>query len=136
VAGRVPHHRPGARAQRADGRDAGHLRRHPVRSPARHRINLLRRYRGDLRPLIREDIAYGKTVDQAIDDNLNFVRNYAQFQVPTALSAAETIGRDVLGAGAAVTRTGAFTGELENLFQSPYTTVLEEFGLPNALVKS
>ena len=103
------------------------------------RINLLRRHRGDLRPLIENDIEYGKTrgrtVDQAIDDNLNFVRNYAQFQVPTALAAAETIGRDVLGPGASVTATSAFAGELENLFQSPYTTVLEEFGLPNALVK-
>lgn len=99
------------------------------------RINLLRRYRGDLRPLIEADIEYGKTVDKAIDDNLNFVRNYAQFQVPTALAAAETIGRDVLGANARVTSTAAFAGELENLFQSPFTTVLEEFGLPNAVVR-
>ncbi|MGL5827567.1 MAG: DEAD/DEAH box helicase [Nocardioides sp.] len=99
------------------------------------RINLLRRHRGDLQPLIAADIAYGKTVDKAIDDNLNFVRNYAQFQVPTALAAAETIGRDVLGAAAGVSSTAAFAGELENLFQSPYTTVLEEFGLPNAVVR-
>jgi len=99
------------------------------------RINLLRRHRGDLRPLIAADIEYGKTVDKAIDDNLNFVRNYAQFQVPTALAAAETIGRDVLGPTATVTSTAAFAGELENLFQSPYTTVLEEFGLPNAVVR-
>lgn len=107
-----------------------------VRSPRQlaARINLLRHHRGDLRPLIAEDIAYGKTVDQAIDDNLNFVRNYAQFQVPTALAAAETLGRDVLGKHAGVSVTSAFTGELENLFQAPYTTVLEEFGLPNALV--
>jgi hypothetical protein len=98
------------------------------------RINLLRRHRGDLRPLIQADIEYGKSVDVAMDDNLAFVRNYAQFLVPTALGATASIGRDVLGAGARVSDPAAFAGELENLFQPPFATVLEEYGLPNALV--
>ncbi|HKG50040.1 MAG TPA: hypothetical protein VKB14_06345 [Actinomycetales bacterium] len=87
------------------------------------RINPLRRHRGDLRPLVQADVDYGKSGDVAMGDNLAFVRNYAQFLVPTALSAVASIGHDVLGVQARVTSPAAFAGgELENLFQPPFAT--------------
>jgi hypothetical protein len=69
--------------------------------------------------------------DDAVEDTLNFARNWAQFKIPTALTAAKTLAKEVLGrAGYTPSEIGVFAGELENMFMPPFTTVLEEYGLP------
>lgn len=94
------------------------------------RINMLRRRRGDLNALAADDIARrGTPVDQAVEDALDFARNWAQFKIPTALHALAAVARDVLGPDVP-TDPSVFAGELENLFLPPYLTVLEEYGLP------
>ncbi|MGL5911545.1 MAG: hypothetical protein ACRCZP_16215, partial [Phycicoccus sp.] len=107
-----------------------------IPSPRRlsSRINLLRRHRGDVHALVEDGTSRGQVVDRAIDDHLCFVQDYARSQVPIALAALETIGRDVLGARASISATSTFADELENLFGPPYTVALEELGLPQPLV--
>lgn len=97
------------------------------------KINMIRHARGDLRTMIDAEIGQGKSADDALDEHLEFVRNYAQFAVPTGLSALSNIARDVFGSEAQVADPGAFAGALENVFQPPYTAVLEEYGLPTPL---
>ena len=95
------------------------------------KINRLRHYRGDIRTLIKEDVENGTPADKAVEETLDFMRNWAQFKIPTALTAAGTIADDVLGrSGRAVSDTALFAGALENLFLPPFATVLEEYGLP------
>jgi hypothetical protein len=96
------------------------------------RINLMRRAGGRLRTLVDAEIARGASVDDAMDDHLEFVRNYAQFAIPTSLAAASRLAEDVLG-DVGIADTSAFAGELENVFQPPFTAVLEEYGLPTPL---
>jgi hypothetical protein len=58
-------------------------------------------------------------------------RNWAQFKIPNALTATSTLVKEVLGrTGCIPSEVGVFAGELENMFMPPFTTVLEEYGLP------
>jgi hypothetical protein len=95
------------------------------------RVNILRYHRGDVRALIQDQMQTGKSADDAVEETLEFVRNWAQFKIPTALTAAEKLATDVLGRrNLTVSDTTIFAGALENLFLPPFTTVLEEYGLP------
>jgi len=95
------------------------------------RVNILRYHGGNVKALIQNEMRNGKTADDAVEEILDFVRNWAQFKIPTALTAAEVIARDVLGRdNLDVSDTTVFAGALENLFLPPFTTVLEEYGLP------
>jgi hypothetical protein len=95
------------------------------------RINILRHHRGHLRDIVQAEIdgPMAKTVDDAVHSTLDFVRTYAQFKIPTALGAAASLARDALGSDAA-SNPNAFASQLENIFQPPYATVLEEYGVP------
>jgi hypothetical protein len=98
------------------------------------RVNALRAVRGNLSQLINQEVKRGTGVDKAIDDQLHFVRNFAQFRIPSALSAIATLAEDVWSdAGVQAPDVRVFAGELENLFLPPFTTVLEEYGLPAPL---
>jgi DEAD/DEAH box helicase len=98
------------------------------------RVNMLRFHRGDLRALVRQQIDRGAKVDDAVEDELDFARNWAQFKIPTALAGASVLAADVLGkTGRSISDTTIFAGALENLFLPPFTTVLEEYGLPTSL---
>ena len=46
------------------------------------KINMMRYARGDLRTMVEAEIGQGKTADDALDEHLEFVRNYAQFDEP------------------------------------------------------
>jgi rhodanese-related sulfurtransferase len=93
------------------------------------RINMLRYRRGDLNALAADDIQRGTPIDDAVESALDFARNWAQFKIPTALTAVAAVARDVLGRDVP-SDPGVFAGELENLFLPPFLTVLEEYGLP------
>ena len=95
------------------------------------RVNVLRHHQGDIRALIQEKTREGTPADNAVEETLEFVRSWAQFKIPTALTAAEALAADVLGrTGRTVSDTTVFAGALENLFMPPFATVLEEYGLP------
>lgn len=107
-----------------------------VRSAAQlgARVNVLRHHRGDLRALVNQQMGRGQSADDAVEDALDFARNWAQFKIPTALMTARSLAADVLGkAGYSVADTAIFAGELENMFLPPFVTVLEEYGLPTAV---
>ena len=50
------------------------------------RVNMLRHHQGDLRALIYEETSKGTAADTAVEDLLNFARNWAQFKIPAALT--------------------------------------------------
>ena len=95
------------------------------------RINMLRHHRGNLRALIHEETHKGVEPDRAVEDTLDFARNWAQFKIPSALTTSAILAAEVLGrSGYLPSDTSVFAGELENLFMPPFATVLEEYGLP------
>jgi hypothetical protein len=95
------------------------------------RLNMLRFQEGDVIALARQDIERrGTPVDDAIEDAFDFARNYAQFKIPSALTAAGALARDVLPDPGRVADTSVFAGQVENMFLPPFVTVLEEYGLP------
>ena len=99
------------------------------------RINMLRFNRGNVRALVDNQLqGYSASPDEAVEDTLDFIRNWAQFKIPTALTTVGSLAADVLGrTGQSITDPAVFAGELENLFLPPYASVLEEYGLPIAL---
>jgi hypothetical protein len=98
------------------------------------RVNILRHHGGDLRALIATQTATGQAVDKAVEDALDFARSWAQFKIPTAITALQALAEDVLGRGGApISDTRVFAGELENLFLAPFVATLEEYGLPAAV---
>ncbi|WP_198597968.1 DEAD/DEAH box helicase [Blastococcus atacamensis] len=98
------------------------------------RLNSLRFHEGELGPLIEDQMAYvSGGPDEAVENVLDFMRQWAQFHVPRSLQALERIAREVLPNAGTSIRLGNYAGLLEGLFQSPFITVLEEYGLPMAL---
>jgi hypothetical protein len=107
-----------------------------VRSDAQlgARVNMLRSQRGNLRALAEQQIERGSDVDDAVEDALDFAKNWAQFRIPTAVAALGALANDVLGRdGRLVSDTRVFAGALDNMFLPPFATVLEEYGLPVSL---
>jgi hypothetical protein len=95
------------------------------------RVNIMRHHGGDLRGMVADQVARGAEPDEAIEDALDFARNWAQFKIPRALTAISALAGDVLSrSGSSLADTSVFAGELENMFLPPYATVLEEYGLP------
>lgn len=99
------------------------------------RINILRFNRGDIRALINNQMQnFNSGPDEAVEDTLDFVRNWAQFKIPTAFTTLGNLAADVLArSGRTSTDPSVFAGQLENLFLPPFASVLEEYGLPIAL---
>ena len=98
-------------------------------------VNILRFHRGDLRALAEQQInERGLAADDAVENALDFARNWAQFKIPTALRATGALAGEVLGdTGYRTTDPSVFAGELENLFLPPFAVALEEYGLPTSL---
>ncbi len=96
------------------------------------RINILRFNRGNIRAMVDNYLERSdENADAAVEDTLDFLRNWAQFKIPTALTTLESLASEVLGRqGLSVSNTAVFAGEIENLFLSPFASVLEEYGLP------
>lgn len=99
------------------------------------RINILRFNQGNIRALVDNQMQSFKSgPDEAVEDTLDFVRNWAQFKIPTAFTTLGNLAADVLArTGRTSTDPAVFAGQLENLFLSPFASVLEEYGLPIAL---
>jgi hypothetical protein len=98
------------------------------------RLNSLRFHEGELGPLVEQQMTYvSGGPDEAVENVLDFMRQWAQFHVPRTLQALERISHEVLPDAGPSVRFGNYAGLLEGLFQSPFITVLEEYGLPMAL---
>jgi hypothetical protein len=97
---------------------------------------MMRANRGNVRALIESQLDSGfiHDPDEAVEDTLDFVRNWAQFKIPTALTTLGNLASEVLGrVGQSSSDASVFAGQLENLFLPPFASVLEEYGLPVAL---
>src|SRR5262245_47967428 len=79
------------------------------------RINILRYHRGNIRALVENQLQRPhETPDSAVKDTLDFLRNWAQFKIPTALTTLGSLASDVLGpAGTSISDASVFAGELE-----------------------
>jgi hypothetical protein len=108
-----------------------------VRTPVQlgARINMLRFNQGNVRAMVENQLqSYSRDPNEAVEDTLEFIRNWAQFKIPTALTTLGSLATDVLGHnGRSITNPTVFAGELENLFLPPFVSVLEEYGLPIVL---
>lgn len=98
------------------------------------RVNMLRSQQGDFKALVEQAVSRGTSADDAMESELEFLRNWAQFKIPTAFAAVEKIVNDALSADRfTASSTAVFANELENLFLPPFAAVLEEYGLPVSL---
>jgi hypothetical protein len=99
------------------------------------RINILRFHRGNVKALVANQIeSFGSEPNEAVEDTLDFVRNWAQFKIPTALTTLGNLALDILSRhGRTSTDPAVFAGQIESLFLSPFAAVLEEYGLPVSL---
>ncbi|SEG64341.1 DEAD/DEAH box helicase [Actinacidiphila yanglinensis] len=116
------------------GRDGG------VSSPRQlaYRMNVLANSQGDIKELIDTEIAnpYGSSdATDAVEQVLDFVRQWAGFEFPRLLTATQNIVSPILrehGYRACDYRPYAVSAQ--NLFLPPYVGDLEEYGLPAQLV--
>lgn len=79
---------------------------------------------------------YPKTPDDAVEDTLNFVRQWAQFYFPRfamAVCRIQNAIADKLGIEKA--DYSFFCGQVENLFLDPALVALDEYGMPLALAQ-
>lgn len=100
-------------------------------------VSLLRQNRsatGFLRARLR-DVAAEKA-DDAVEDALEFLRNWAAFRFPRALMALETIQAEVFARlGRRAGSYGHFASVVENLMTTPALAALDEYGLPPQVVE-
>jgi rhodanese-related sulfurtransferase len=80
--------------------------------------------------LIRE-LGQNREPDDAVEEALDFIRQWAGFRFPRLLTALDLIQREVLGAHGL--RTGDYSAwavRVENLFLRPPLIALDEYGIP------
>ena len=99
------------------------------------RINLLREHKGQIRSLTDTQMRFaGTKADEAVEDVLDFIREWPSHRFPRLLMILQAITEDVF------TRYGLQAGNyklyasaVETLFRPPMLTTLEEYGLPAPL---
>lgn len=81
--------------------------------------------------MIQEAVAKGDDADEAVEDVLEFARNWAGFNFPRLLMALDRIQRVVLSdRGLTPGRYAFYASEVEALFQPRSAIALEEYGIP------
>lgn len=89
------------------------------------------------RDLVRvrlEDPEWQDDPDAAVDEVLNFLRNWAGHRVPRAIRALDTIQSEVLASSGLPTGSyGHYADRIEHCFLPSALTLLEEYGLPAQL---
>lgn len=100
------------------------------------RIDLIREHCGQIRPLADAQMHFKGTTkaDEAVEDVLEFIREWPSHLFPRLLMVLQTITEDVfhryhLPAG----DYKHYAGAVEALFRAPMLTTLEEYGLPAPL---
>lgn len=86
------------------------------------------------REMIKSQIDYGTTPDDAVENILAFLRGWASFNYPKYLIALNEILNVVLSKrGLKSTNYMAFAASIEHLFQPSSFSTLEEYGLPTEI---
>jgi hypothetical protein len=99
------------------------------------RIDLIRQHRGQIRLLTDAQMQFAQTrADEAVEDVLDFLREWCSHLFPRLLMVLQAIGEDVfhrynLPGGDYM----HYAGAVEALFRPPMLTALEEYGLPAPL---
>ena len=99
------------------------------------RISLLQRHKGQIRSLAdnRMDFASAKA-DEAVENVLDFIREWPSHRFPRLLMILQTITEDVFTQHSRPAGNyKTYASAVEALFKPPMLTALEEFGLPAPL---
>ena len=99
------------------------------------RINLLREHKGQIRPLADEQMRFaGTKADEAVEDVLDFIREWPSHRFPRLLMILQAITEDVFTRyGLPAGNYKLYASAVETLFRPPMLTTLEEYGLPAPL---
>jgi hypothetical protein len=108
--------------------------RSSIKSPSQLCYKVWQLINYSIKDMIYYDVENGVNPDDAVEKNLNFIRNWAGYIFPRYLKAADSIQRfsfNKLGM-----RPGSysfFADSVENLFMPPCVTALEEYGIPQQI---
>jgi DEAD/DEAH box helicase len=100
------------------------------------RIGRLRQHKGDIRSLADEEMRFsGTDANEAVENVLDFIREWPSHHFPRLLMTLQSITEDVLTYrnGLAAGNYELFASFVERLFRPPMLTTLEEYGLPGPL---
>ena len=88
----------------------------------------------DIKQMIQKEIDNGKHPDKAIEEILDFIRNWAGFKVPKYLRALNNIQKYILdNMGYETSDLSIYADRVENMFMYPSVIALEEYGLPHQI---
>ena len=92
-----------------------------------------------LKEIILNEISQGIEADDAVENTLNFIRQWAQFHFPRFAMAVsriqgELVERSILGR-LEKSDFSSFCAQVENLFKDPALIALDEYGLPLPLAE-
>jgi hypothetical protein len=99
------------------------------------RIDLIRRHHGEVRPLADAQMQFARTkADEAVEDVLDFIREWCSHLFPRLLMVLQSISEDVLHRyGLPAGNYKHYAAAVEAQFRPPMLTTLEEYGLPAPL---
>jgi|JI10StandDraft_1071094.scaffolds.fasta_scaffold41727_3 superfamily II DNA/RNA helicase len=98
------------------------------------KVNQLRSH--TLRQLIQAEIANSATPDDAVEDVLDFVRQWPQYRFGRLAMAINRIQNEIAPQlGIKPADYTYFVGQVENLFSDPALSALDEYGIPFPLAK-
>ena len=99
-----------------------------------YKVNQLRS--NTLRQLIQAELAGSGSPDDAVEDVLDFVRQWPQYRFGRLAMAANRIQNEIaLRSGVKPADYTYFVGQVENLFSDPVLSALDEYGIPFPLAK-
>lgn len=89
-------------------------------------------YQGcSVKDMIIQEIENGSNADDAVENTLDFMRNWAAFYFPQYMRALDNIQKSVFSdLGYKPGNFSLFTDSIENLLMYPAVTALDEYGLP------
>lgn len=99
------------------------------------RLDLLRQHHGELGPLAKAQMSFsGMSPDEAVEDVLDFLRQWTSHSFPRLLMALQSIAEDVLSRyGLSVGNYSYYASVVEAQFRPAMLMTLEEYGLPAPL---
>ncbi|MBV9448663.1 MAG: DEAD/DEAH box helicase [Streptosporangiaceae bacterium] len=99
------------------------------------RIDLIRRHHGAIRQLADAQMQFARTkADEAVEDVLDFIREWCSHLFPRLLMVVQSISEDVLHRhGLPAGDYKHYAASVEAQFRPPMLTTLEEYGLPAPL---
>ena len=110
-------------------------RRSGVESDRQLAYKIWRLYdKGDIKQIIVDEIEKGKDPNEAVEETLDFNRNWAEFHFPRYLRALNKIQEFAFEkSGYEPGNFNFFADCIENMFMPPVVTALEEYGLPSQI---